>query len=66
MTAATDSTFHDDRPETWEYEDPEYAVVPWAVRGPNRLTVKLSLWWLAIMATYGPTDIDYEYPGLNT
>jgi len=28
MTAATDLTFHDDRPKTWAYEDPEYAVVP--------------------------------------
>ncbi len=65
MTATTDSTFHDDEPLQWLYQDPEFAVVPWAASG-SCLTVKLALWCLAMMATHGDNHLDYEYPPLDS
>ncbi|KAF6805337.1 hypothetical protein CPLU01_15992 [Colletotrichum plurivorum] len=48
-----------------EYRDPEYAVVPWENYGRRRLTVKMALFCLCLMAA-GEIHIDYEYPPLDS
>ncbi|KAM4059828.1 hypothetical protein HRG_002548 [Hirsutella rhossiliensis] len=63
--AATNSSYLDDNATDWDYHDPEYALVPWQAHG-ERLTVKLALWFLAMMAERGDNYIDYSYPGLDT
>lgn len=65
-TSNGDPTYEDDDPRGWEYELPEYAIVPWSAKGPGRLTVKLALWFLGMMATNGDRHIDFSYPDLNT
>ncbi|KAI0550179.1 hypothetical protein F4679DRAFT_595065 [Xylaria curta] len=59
------SSFQDDDPLNWEYDDPEYVEIPWAAHG-KRLTIKLALWCLAMMAVNGDNYIDYSYPPLDS
>lgn len=59
------SDYHDDDPLGWTYKDPEYTIIPWDAQG-NKLTVKLTLWFLAMMATNGDRYLDYSYPDLNS
>ncbi|KAM4057191.1 hypothetical protein HRG_004031 [Hirsutella rhossiliensis] len=61
-----DSGYQDTNPMHWEYEDPEYYVVPWGAHGSGRLTIKLTLWFMAMMATNGDNFLDYSYPDLNS
>lgn len=53
-------------PQHLEYNNPEYAVIRWDAHGKGRLTIKLALWCLAMMATRGDRYIDYSYPDLDT
>lgn len=64
--ANTTASYVDDNPVNWEMEPPEYAVIPWAEHRPGKLTVKLALWSLAMMAANGGRDIDYSYPALDS
>ncbi|OIW24114.1 hypothetical protein CONLIGDRAFT_564789, partial [Coniochaeta ligniaria NRRL 30616] len=64
--ANTTASYLDNDPSTWEMRPPEYAVIPWSAHGPKNLTVKLSLWFLAMMAAQGDRDIDYSYPALDS
>ncbi|KAJ9137704.1 hypothetical protein NKR23_g8927 [Pleurostoma richardsiae] len=64
--ANTTLSYVDDEPTVWEIYPPEYAVIPWARHGPGKLTVKLALWCLAMMAANGDNYIDYSYPAPNT
>lgn len=58
------SDYKDDDPLTWTSKDPEYLIIPWDAQG-NKLTVKLTLWFLAMMATNGDRYLDYSNPDLN-
>jgi hypothetical protein len=49
-----------------EYQPPEYAAVKWTARGKGRLTVKLSLFCLCLMAGGGDAHISYGYPPLDS
>ncbi|KAJ2898884.1 hypothetical protein MKZ38_003604 [Zalerion maritima] len=60
------SSYHDDDPLQWEYHNPEYINIPWGAHGRGRLTIKLALWCLAMMATNGDSYIDYSYPDLDS
>lgn len=60
------SVYEDTNTLHWQYEDPEYVVVPWGAHGSNRLTIKLTLWFLAMMATNGDKFLDYSYPDLDS
>ncbi|RSM19765.1 hypothetical protein CDV31_001396 [Fusarium ambrosium] len=60
------SVYEDTNPLHWQYEDPEYVTVPWGAHGSNRLTTKLTLWFLAMMATNGDKFLDYSYPDLDS
>ncbi|KAH6848205.1 hypothetical protein B0I37DRAFT_354835 [Chaetomium sp. MPI-CAGE-AT-0009] len=64
--ASAASSYLDDEPLEWEYHDPEYALVPWDAHGRGRLTIKLALWCLAMMAANGDNYIDYWYPDLDS
>lgn len=64
--ASSASSYHDNNPLTWDYYDPEYAVIPWSAHGQGRLTIKLALWCLAMMAANGDGYLDYSYPGLDS
>ncbi|OAA67345.1 hypothetical protein SPI_01921 [Niveomyces insectorum RCEF 264] len=64
--ANTTASFVDDNPSNWDVYDPEYAVIPWSRHGRGKLTIKLALWCLAMMAANGDRYVDYEYPGLHT
>ncbi|RSL71603.1 hypothetical protein CEP54_001202 [Fusarium duplospermum] len=60
------SMYEDTNPLHWHYEDLEYVTVPWGAHGSNRLTTKLTLWFLAMMATNGDIFLDYSYPDLDS
>ena len=49
----------------FEYLSPEYQVIPWGNHG-SRLTVRLGLFCLCLMAGYGSSDVRTRYPKLNT
>ncbi|KAL1889013.1 hypothetical protein Sste5346_009193 [Sporothrix stenoceras] len=53
-------------PVNWEMNSPEYAIVRWDAHGSKRLTIKLALWCLAMMAVKGGNSIDCSYPALNS
>ncbi|KAM3484814.1 hypothetical protein MY8738_001933 [Beauveria namnaoensis] len=62
--------YMDDTPSDWHLRL-EHAVIHWnpskGSRGEkSKLTPKLALWALAMMATQGDSNIDYSYPQLNT
>ncbi|PMB69801.1 hypothetical protein BM221_004448 [Beauveria bassiana] len=60
------SPYIDDTPRDWQLQL-EHAVIHWdPSQNKSRLTPKLALWALAMMATYGDSDIDYSYPQFNT
>ncbi|KAK1764383.1 hypothetical protein QBC33DRAFT_197619 [Phialemonium atrogriseum] len=63
---ANESSFADVDPLDWEYQPPEYAVIPCGNSGTGRLTVKLALWCLAMMSANGDNFLDLSYPGLDT
>ncbi|KAF4989222.1 hypothetical protein FDECE_14785, partial [Fusarium decemcellulare] len=65
-TGFSGSAYSDNDPEHWAYYNPEYVVVEWTASGQGKLTIKLALWALAMMATNGDRYIDYSYPGLDT
>ncbi|KZZ96622.1 hypothetical protein AAL_03851 [Moelleriella libera RCEF 2490] len=44
----------------------EYAWIPWTAAGTGKLTVKLTLWALAMMARNGESRIQSSYLHLNT
>jgi hypothetical protein len=64
--ASAESSYVDNNPLQWAYYQPEYVIVDWAAHGKGQLTVKLTLWCLAMMATNGDNSIDYQYPRLNS
>jgi hypothetical protein len=64
--ANTTASYVDDNPVNWEMEPPEYVVIPWGEHRPGKLTIKLALWCLAMMAANGGCDIDYSYPALDS
>lgn len=66
LSSGGESDYQDNNPLNVEYKDPEYALVPWENWGEGTLTVKLALWFLAMMAVRGPRDLDTNYPGINT
>lgn len=51
-----------------EYHPLEYQAIPWANCGDGKrqLTVRLSLLYLALMAGYGPSNIQSEYPSMDS
>ncbi|KAL2757400.1 hypothetical protein ACRALDRAFT_2032328 [Sodiomyces alcalophilus JCM 7366] len=44
---------------------PEYAFVPWKAHGRGRLTVRLALFFLSLLAR-GSVDLEYDYPPLDS
>ncbi|KAF7553468.1 hypothetical protein G7Z17_g3594 [Cylindrodendrum hubeiense] len=58
--------YEDNDPLQWEYMRPEYVIIPWGASGPGQLTIKLALWFLAMMSTNGDRHIDYSYPSLDS
>ncbi|KAH8654679.1 hypothetical protein BGZ61DRAFT_572799 [Ilyonectria robusta] len=60
------SLYSDNNPLEWSYYNPEYAVIAWDAHGNGRLTIKLALWCLAMMAANGDRWIDYSYPQLDS
>lgn len=59
------SEYQDTDPVHWRFEDPEYITVPWKAHG-SRLTPKLTLWFLAMMAANGYRFLDFSYPDLDS
>lgn len=59
------SSFYDDDPLCCDYYDPEYVAIPWATHGPGKLTIKLGVGCLAMMAANGNSFIDFRYPDLD-
>ncbi|OHE91425.1 hypothetical protein CORC01_13290 [Colletotrichum orchidophilum] len=49
-----------------DYQAPEYAVIPWSTSGRRRLTVKMALFCLCLMAAGGVTHIEGNYPPLDS
>ncbi|KJZ70541.1 hypothetical protein HIM_10085 [Hirsutella minnesotensis 3608] len=60
------SSYSDNDPLLWDYYNPEYTAIPWDAHGEGRLTIKLALWCLSMMATNGDSFIDYSYPKLDS
>ena len=51
-----------------EYHPIEFKSIPWDESGEGKLTVKLALWWLHMMAAAPgcDTSVKTEYPPLNS
>lgn len=37
---------------------PRHKTIPWDAHGPKKLTVRLALFYLCLLASYGPKDLD--------
>ncbi len=61
-----DTSVLDDNTFDWTYYGPEYASIPWSASGPNKLTVKLGLFFLGMLAATNNQYIDFSYSGLDT
>ncbi|KAB5566426.1 hypothetical protein GE09DRAFT_1106699 [Coniochaeta sp. 2T2.1] len=59
-------SYRDDNPMNTEYQPPEYVVIPWASHGAGRLTVKMALFCICLMAGRGDTGFDTDYPALDS
>ncbi|KAH8909442.1 hypothetical protein BR93DRAFT_935200 [Coniochaeta sp. PMI_546] len=59
-------SYLDDNPMNPEYQPPEYVVVPWGSHGAGRLTVKMSLFCLCLMAGCGDVAFSTDYPPLDS
>ncbi|KAK4232990.1 hypothetical protein C8A03DRAFT_39333, partial [Achaetomium macrosporum] len=59
------SVYEDTDPLNWTCLDPENVCVPWSNSGCGRLTEKLALWFLAMIAV-NDRCLDYFYPLLNS
>ncbi|KND88548.1 hypothetical protein TOPH_06899 [Tolypocladium ophioglossoides CBS 100239] len=49
-----------------EFLPPEYAVISRTAHGRGRLTIKLSIFCLCLMAAGGNGSVDYDYPPLDS
>ena len=49
-----------------EHESPRFQIIPWHNEGRNKLTVRLALFYLCLMAGYGHSELGSWYPGLDT
>ncbi|KAK2791760.1 hypothetical protein FQN51_002124 [Onygenales sp. PD_10] len=61
---ALDLSFHS-ASSTSEHVVIDMVSIPWMNSGPGKLTVKLALWWLHMMAAGGDTLIQEAYPPLS-
>ncbi|KAK5999027.1 hypothetical protein PT974_01414 [Cladobotryum mycophilum] len=61
-----ESSFVDDNTMNWDYYPPEFAVIPWDTYGSGKLTIKLALWCLAMIAANGDRYIACSYPNLDS
>ncbi|PNY27982.1 Uncharacterized protein TCAP_02092 [Tolypocladium capitatum] len=59
-------SYVENNPHNMEYLPPEYATVPWTARGKGRLTVRMSLFCLCLMAISGYADVHDDYPPLDS
>ncbi|OAA59099.1 hypothetical protein SPI_06301 [Niveomyces insectorum RCEF 264] len=64
--ANTTASYDDSATTSYSIYPPEYALIPWTSHGPGKLTVKLALWCLAMMAGNGDGHVDYSYPYLDS
>lgn len=53
-------------PTDREYSPPEYAIIPWDTHGGEKLTMKMALFCLCLMAAGGEGKIGISYPPLDT
>ncbi|KAI1157282.1 hypothetical protein F5B18DRAFT_670783 [Nemania serpens] len=65
-TSSQELSYVDDNGENWDYNSPEYLAISLNEDGPSCLTAKLALWFLAMMAVCGESNIDYEYSPLDS
>ncbi|KAK2036349.1 hypothetical protein LZ31DRAFT_616197, partial [Colletotrichum somersetense] len=49
-----------------EFQAPEYATIPWDAAGKGKLTIKMALFCLCLMAASGVSYIDSNYPPLDS
>ncbi|PGG97275.1 hypothetical protein AJ79_09261 [Helicocarpus griseus UAMH5409] len=53
--------------EHQDYQTVEMMSIPWKESGPGKLTVKLALWWIHMLAGAGrDTWIEFDYPPLDS
>ncbi|RSL96158.1 hypothetical protein CEP52_011625 [Fusarium oligoseptatum] len=45
---------------------PRHKTIPWDAQGPKKLTVRLAMFCLCLLAGYGPRDLDAWYPPLDS
>lgn len=60
-------SFHDENPGV-EYQAVAYKSIPWTREGKGTLTVKLTLWWLHMLASAPgiDTSVQDNYPPLDS
>ncbi|KAM7191159.1 hypothetical protein V8F33_009030, partial [Rhypophila sp. PSN 637] len=67
MSLGTGSQYTDSNLAGRQLLPPEYAVIPWAAHGTDKLTIKLSLFCLGLLAAFGEGHMcDGGYPGLKS
>ncbi|KAK4076671.1 uncharacterized protein Triagg1_4274 [Trichoderma aggressivum f. europaeum] len=60
------ASYASSNPANREYQSPEYASIPWSAQGKKRLTVKMGLFCLCLMAAGGEAKIETAYPPLDS
>ncbi|KAJ4310442.1 hypothetical protein N0V84_010974 [Fusarium piperis] len=63
-TGVTSESYHDNH--TGNPVHPRHKTIPWDSHGPKKLTVRLALFYLCLLAGYGPRDLDVWYPPLDS
>lgn len=60
------ASYRSRNPSDREYLHPEYAIIPWDAHGGKKLTIKMALFCLCLMAAGGEGSIGTTYPPLDT
>lgn len=65
ITSPTMSSSFEDNPTGTEYAALRYMSIPWTNHGKGKLTVRLSLWWIHMLAGAGDISVQTKYLPLD-
>ena len=49
-----------------EFQSPRYKMIPWTNRGKDCLTIRLGIFYLSLLAAYGPSSMEFAYPKFDS
>ena len=66
MSLDTTHSSHQNDHLNGDFSEPEYATIRWSSHGEGRLTIKMALFCLGLMASRGESTIETDYPPLDS